>query len=158
MARVPQLGRRGGGWVALQFALIALAVVVGVAGPSWPDAASGARIAVAIALIAAGTAVALLSVRALGSSLTPFPHPARGGTFVAHGPYRIVRHPIYSGGVLFLSGVSLLLSPWALVVTGALAVLWALKARVEEMFLHEHYAAYAAYCESTRHRLVPFVY
>lgn len=158
MSGVPQLGRRGGGWVVLQFALIALAVTLGVVGPSWPDTASGMRTAVAVVLIAAGAAVAALSARALGSSLTPFPHPAGGETFVAHGPYRIVRHPIYSGGIVFLTGVSLLLSPWALVVTGALAVLWALKSRVEERFLHDRYPGYAAYCESTPSRLVPFVY
>jgi protein-S-isoprenylcysteine O-methyltransferase Ste14 len=155
---VPQLGRRGGGWVVLQFALIALTLVVGIVGSPWPDAASGFRTALAIALVAAGTAVALLAARALGSSLTPFPHPAGGETFVAQGPYRFVRHPIYSGGLLFIAGVSLLLSPWALVVTGALAVLWALKAQVEERFLLAHYPEYAAYCEATRYRLVPFVH
>lgn len=158
MLEVPQLGKRGGGWVVLQFALIALAVVVGIVGPSWPDTASGVRAAAAVALVAAGAGVALLSARALGSSLTPFPEPAGGETFVAHGPYRIVRHPIYLGGALFLTGVSLLLSPWALAVTGALVVLWALKARVEERFLLEHYPGYAAYCERTRYRLVPFVH
>lgn len=158
MPRLPQLGRRGGGWVVLQFALIALVVLVGVVGPPWPSAASTLRVALAAVLIGAGTAVTLLSARALGSSLTPFPHPTGGETFVVHGPYRIVRHPIYLGGLLFLSGASLLLSPWALAATAALAVLWAMKARVEERFLHDHYAEYAEYCRRTRFRLVPFVY
>lgn len=155
---MPQLGRRGGGWVVLQFALIAVIVVVGATGPAWPEAASGLRVAVAVALALAGIVVAVLSARALGSGLTPFPHPSGEAAFVASGPYRIVRHPIYSGGMLFLAGVSLLLSPWALALTAVLAVLWALKARVEERFLHEHYAEYGEYCRRTRFRLVPFVY
>jgi protein-S-isoprenylcysteine O-methyltransferase Ste14 len=155
---MPQLGRRGGGWVVLQFAVIALVAVVGAVGPPWPNGASTVRVVLAVGLIGAGTAIGLLSARALGSSLTPFPHPTGGQTFVGHGPYRIVRHPIYFGGLLLLSGVSLLFSPWALAATAALGVLWAMKARVEERFLHDHYAEYAEYCRRTRFRLVPFVY
>ncbi len=158
MARIPQLGRRGGGWVALQFVLIALVVVAGATGPGWPDAWTGVRVALGIALALAGVVVGVLAVRALGAGLTPFPRPARGASIVVHGPYDLVRHPIYLGGLLLLSGLSLLLSPLALAVTGALGILWALKASVEERFLRERYPQYADYCRRTRHRLVPFVY
>ena len=158
MTGVPQLGSRGGGWVVSQFALIALIVVAGVVGPGWPDSAQGARQAVGAMLALAGIVVAALSARALGPSLTPFPQPSAGAAFVAHGPYRLVRHPIYLGGILFLSGISVLLSPWALVLTAALGLLWAMKTHVEERFLRERFPEYAAYCERTRFRLVPFVY
>lgn len=158
MPEIPQLGRRGGGWVVIQFALIAVVVLAGVAGPGWPGTASGLRATAGIALAVAGAAVGVLSARALGASLTPFPHPSGEGSFVAHGPYRIVRHPIYLSGLLFLAGVSLWLSPLALAVTAALGVVWALKSRVEERFLLQHYPEYADYCERTTFRLVPFVY
>jgi protein-S-isoprenylcysteine O-methyltransferase Ste14 len=156
--RVPQLGRRGGGWVVIQFALIAAIVVAGLAGPDWPDSASTPFSVVGWALALCGVVVAVLSARALGRSLTPFPHPTGEATFVAHGPYRLVRHPIYFGGLLFVGGLSLVLSPWALAGTVVLGVVWAMKASVEERFLREHYEAYAGYCEQTRFRLVPFVY
>jgi protein-S-isoprenylcysteine O-methyltransferase Ste14 len=133
-------------------------VVVGVVGPDWPDTASGLRLAGGILLAVAGAATGVLSARALGASLTPFPHPSHEASFVAHGPYDVVRHPIYLSALLFLAGVSLLLSPWALVLTALLGVVWAMKASVEERFLQEHYPEYAAYCERTPHRLVPFVY
>lgn len=155
---MPQLGRRGGGWVAVQFALIAAIVVAGVAGPGWPDSVSGALGIAGGALLLCGVALALLSARALGRGLTPFPHPAREATFVAHGPYGIVRHPIYLGGLLVVGGLSLALSPLALAVTAVLGVVWALKASVEERLLRERYPEYAAYCERTTHRLIPFVY
>jgi protein-S-isoprenylcysteine O-methyltransferase Ste14 len=158
VARIPQLGRRGGGWVFVQFVLIGVAAAAGIGGPPWPDRWSGVRVGVGVALVLAGAAVGVLAARALGTSLTPFPHPSQRASLVAHGPYDLVRHPIYLGGLLFLSGVSLLLSPWALIVTGALGVVWALKARVEEGFLREHYPQYADYCRRTRYRLVPFVY
>ena len=96
--------------------------------------------------------------RALGAGFTPFPKPADEGQLVEDGPYRVVRHPVYSGGILFAAGIALALSPWALVLTAVLAAVWALKARVEERFLAPRYPGYAEYCTRTRYRLVPYVY
>lgn len=158
MREAPRLGRRGGGWVAVQFALIAAIVAVSAAGPPWPEPVSPALGVAGTASTLAGVIVAVLSARALGTSLTPYPHPSPGARFVDHGPYRLVRHPIYFGGLLFLTGVSLVLSPLALAGTAVLGIVWALKASVEERFLRERYPEYAAYCGRTTHRLVPFVY
>jgi protein-S-isoprenylcysteine O-methyltransferase Ste14 len=158
LAEIPQLGARGGGWVALQFGLILVILALGVAGPGWPDSARwwlrGAGALVAIC----GGVVVTSAARLLGSSLTPFPRPAEGAALVEQGSYRVVRHPIYSGGLLFVAGVSLALSWWALAGTAVLAVVWGLKARVEERFLEERYPAYADYRARTRYRLVPYVY
>lgn len=133
-------------------------VVVGLLAPGWPDAARWPLKVVAVALVAAGGLVLVTAGRALGSGLTPFPRPPSDGELVESGPYGVVRHPIYSGGILVAAGISIALSPWALVVTAVLAAFWALKASVEERFLVAHYPGYAEYCERTRHRLVPYVY
>jgi protein-S-isoprenylcysteine O-methyltransferase Ste14 len=77
---------------------------------------------------------------------------------VQQGPYSVVRHPVYSGGILVFAGISLALSPWSLAGTAALAVLWGLKARVEERFLAATYPGYADYAAQVRFRLAPFVY
>jgi hypothetical protein len=38
MARsLPQLGRRGEGWVALQIVLLAVIIATGIMGPAWPS-------------------------------------------------------------------------------------------------------------------------
>ena len=155
MADVPQLGERGGGWVVLQFVLMAAIVAFVVA---WPDGGSSGRSVLGAVLFLAGAAVVFLAARALGSSLTPFPRPVRSGRLVDDGPYAIVRHPVYSGGILVFGGIPLALSPWALVGTGLLTVTWALKSRVEERFLRARYPAYGAYCERVRYRLVPYLY
>ena len=136
LAEVPSLGARGGGWVALQFALLLAILVLGVVGPGWGDARWWFKGA-GVLLVFAGALVVAKAGRALGSGFTPFPRPAEEGVLVEDGPYAVVRHPVYSGGLLFASGISLALSPWALAATGALAVVWALKARVEERFLAE---------------------
>jgi len=158
LVEVPRLGARGGGWVVLQFALMAAIVVVGLLGPGWPDGARWWLKGVAALLVLGGAFVGVSAGRALGSGLTPFPKPTDGADLVEDGPYAVVRHPVYSGGVLLFGGISLVLSPGALAGTAALTVLWALKLRVEESFLAARYPAYADYCARTRYRLVPFVY
>ena len=110
-----------------------------------------------VALLLAGGALVVWSARVLGTGLTPFPRPPRAGALVTDGPYAVVRHPVYSGALLFFAGLSLALSPLAFAPTALLAVVFALKSRVEERFLLETYPAYAEYRRRTPWRLVPFV-
>lgn len=158
MASVPQLGERGGGWVVIQFALIPAVIAVGLVAPGWPDGVVGFLKVVGAVLAFAGGAVVFLAARALGSNLTPFPRPVEDGKVTDTGPYAVVRHPIYSGGLLFLGGFALAFSPWALALTAVLGVVWALKAVVEERYLVVRHPGYADYAARTRFRLVPFVY
>jgi protein-S-isoprenylcysteine O-methyltransferase Ste14 len=158
MADVPSLGARGGGWVVIQFAILAAVVVAGLVGPGWPNAVARPLAIAGAALALAGGILAVVAARALGGGLTPFPRPNHGARIVERGPYRVVRHPIYAAGGLFLVGFSVVFSPTALVLTAVLLVVWGFKARVEERFLLEALPSYAGYMERTRYRLVPFVY
>jgi protein-S-isoprenylcysteine O-methyltransferase Ste14 len=158
LPEVPALGARGGGWVALQFALLLAILVGGLLAPEWPDGARWWLKGAGALHVFGGALVIVQAARVLGSGFTPFPKPPDAGALVEDGPYRVVRHPVYTGGILFAAGISLALSPWALVPTAVLAVAWALKARVEERFLRERYPAYDAYSSRTRYRLVPYVY
>ena len=158
MPEIPSLGARGGGWVALQFALLAAIFGIGLLAPGWPDGARWWLKGAGVLLVLAGVLVMTMARRALGRGFTAFAKPAEGGELVVRGPYGVVRHPIYSGGLLFAAGISVALSPWAFLATGALAVVWALKAAVEERFLLDRYPAYAEYRRTTRDRLIPYVY
>jgi len=148
---------RGGGWVAAQFVLMAAVLGAGLVPPAWPDAVQHARTIVGVVLAAVGIVCAVWAGRTLGRSLTPFPKPVPAG-LVTTGPFSLVRHPIYAGGILFFVGYSLLTSLSALVLTACLSILWALKLRVEERLLVTVYADYPAYCHRVRRRLIPFVY
>lgn len=156
--QVPSLGRRGQGWVWLQFPLMAAVLAAGFLLPGWPDGADRALGVAGTALALAGAAAGLWAARALGRSLTPYPRPGERAELVERGPYRLVRHPIYAAGLFFFAGYSLWAGPAALGLTAVLALVWALKAAVEERFLRERYEGYAAYAERVPHRLVPGVY
>ena len=142
----------------LQFAVIPVLVGSGFVPPEWPSGAQRILSVVGLVLAAVGGAIAVWSSRLLGRSFTPYPRPLASGELVDRGPYRIVRHPIYSAGLLFFAGYSLYAGVLALIVTVALGVVWALKARVEEGFLRERYPGYVAYTSRVRYRLVPGVY
>lgn len=157
--RVPSLGPRGEGWVALQFALLgAIAAAGWLFGGGLSGTAQAALVVVGGLLIVGGLALAFLGVRDLDSSLSPLPRPTDRAVLISHGVYRRLRHPIYAGLVLGAVGWSLLTgSLVALALSLALAVVLDLKSRREEVWLRQRYADYGTYAARTR-RFVPGIY
>ncbi len=156
---VPALGPRGEGWVVAQLVLFA---AIGLGGLVGDVSVNGGLVPLALAagvvLIAVGLLVVVWGAAALGSNLTPFPRPRGEATLVETGPYRFVRHPIYSGVVLAAVGWSIATAaPLALLPTALLALLFDAKSRREEGWLVEEIRGYAAYRARTR-KFVPGVY
>jgi protein-S-isoprenylcysteine O-methyltransferase Ste14 len=84
---------------------------------------------------------------------------AEGQTVISTGPYAIVRHPMYAGGLFSFIGTSLALGSW----WGMLALLVVLPALVwrlvdEEKFLQANLPGYAEYSRRVRYRLIPGVF
>lgn len=78
---------------------------------------------------------------------------------VSTGPYRVLRHPMYSGALLMLIGVPLALgSLWAALFVVPMVVVLVFRLRNEERFLSFHLPGYAEYCERTHFRLIPWIY
>jgi protein-S-isoprenylcysteine O-methyltransferase Ste14 len=100
-------------------------------------------------IAALGLALAVWAGVTMGQSLSPFPKPRRRAELVDHGPFRVLRHPIYVGGALFFAGLSLVFSAWGLAATAVLAVFWFAKARLEERHLLERFPDYAEYRRRT---------
>lgn len=151
-------GGRGGGWVWLQFTVLAALLGAGFLPPDWPHGAQRILSVVGLVLVVLGGGIGVWASRLLGRGFTPYPRPLARGELIERGPYGIVRHPVYAAGLVFSTGYSLYAGVLALVVTVVLGVVWALKVRVEEGFLRERYAGYAAYAGRVRFRLIPFIY
>lgn len=144
--------------VGLQFGLIAgigaLAAPAFIAGSApagaWAAAASGGLLG----------AWAMLSHPSGNFNIRPTPRA--GGCLVSHGPYRWIRHPMYSSVALCAAAGAWAASagdgftwggwPWRL--TAALvAVLW-IKAVLEERWMALQHAGYAGYQAGTK-RFIP---
>jgi protein-S-isoprenylcysteine O-methyltransferase Ste14 len=158
MSRLPALGPRGEGWVVIQFLLLGLVVLAGVAGPTYAGPLSAAARVAGLALVAAGLVLAARGLLDLRDALTPRPHPRHGAELVDTGSYRLVRHPIYGGIVLAATGYALVVgSPLALAGAAILLGFFRLKSGREEGWLRERYPAYQAYAARTK-RMIPWVY
>lgn len=78
---------------------------------------------------------------------------------ISTGPYGYVRHPMYSGLVLFFTGVPLLLgSWWGLAMMPLLIALLAVRIPIEERTLREGLPGYTDYAARVRYRLIPGVW
>src|SRR5204863_8648027 len=81
--------------------------------------------------------------------------PERGHRVIDSGPYAVVRHPMYSGAVLYFAAIALLLgSLWGLVLTPVFFLLFAIRTSLEERALTGGLPGYADYVARVRYRLV----
>jgi protein-S-isoprenylcysteine O-methyltransferase Ste14 len=83
----------------------------------------------------------------------------RGHSVVSHGPYAIVRHPMYLGALLLMVGTPLLLgSWWGLAMLPLIIALLGTRAVMEERTLARELDGYADYAARVRYRLIPMVW
>lgn len=86
------------------------------------------------------------------------PEPRQGGILITHGPYRWIRHPMYTGLLLISAGLGGIIDSfhgWMLSLTllGALLV----KASFEDRWMTSAHPDHAAYQARTR-GFIPFIY
>jgi len=83
----------------------------------------------------------------------------RGHTVVSTGPYRYVRHPLYTSALLLSLGTALLLGSWIGVLLGILLEgIIAGRAVGEERVLRKGLKGYDIYMKQVRWRLIPYVW
>ena len=83
----------------------------------------------------------------------------RGHELRDTGLYGLVRHPFYTGFILFCLGMALWLQSYAALIAGLLPIT-ALIGRIyaEEKILQETLPGYREYMSRTRYRIIPFVW
>jgi protein-S-isoprenylcysteine O-methyltransferase Ste14 len=141
-----------GGWLALACALLLSSATI-----LWNREA---LFGIGITLMLVGVALRSWAVRTLGRYFLPVVAVRADQRVVRDGPYRLIRHPTYSGALLTLLGFGLTLTNWAAVVAllGCASVGLAYRVRVEEQallrMLGQPYREYVA--QTTR--FVPFLF
>jgi protein-S-isoprenylcysteine O-methyltransferase Ste14 len=154
-------GARGEWYVVAQMALIAL-VFFGphnIPGwPSWKPPFTWLGWIGGTVILSAGVILLAAAIFRLGSNLTPVPFPKDEGTLIETGPYRLVRHPMYCGGIFIAFGWAFLVHGWLTIGYAVVLLLFFdFKARREEEWLKGKYTEYGTYQKRVR-KLIPFIY
>ena len=138
--------------MAGQVALI-VALVVLPGGDDWPTPSWVWTIGQVAVL--AGAAVIVVAALGLGTGLTPTPVPSARGHLVTTGLYRYVRHPIYTGVLLIVVGLTIRSGSYLTLAFAVVTVVFLdRKAAWEEARLGDRYEGYATYAARTP-RFVP---
>ncbi|MBN8209413.1 isoprenylcysteine carboxylmethyltransferase family protein [Bacillus sp. NTK071] len=79
---------------------------------------------------------------------------------VSSGPYRILRHPLYTGLLLSTIGIPIYIGTWGGVIVAILLIIPALlyRIRLEERMLYDSVGESYREWSNQRYRLVPFIY
>lgn len=111
-------------------------------------------------LVAAGAAFRLWAITTLGAFFTVDVVLRCQHELVTDGPYRLVRHPAYTGLLLSFLGLGVASQSWLglLLAVGPVTVALVRRIAVEEKALASCFGeSYRRYCRRTK-RLVPFLY
>lgn len=154
---------RDRGSMAVLWIVILLSIAGALLGARWRPGrlplSAPARDATAIAIMAAGLLLRWISIITLGRFFTVNVAAHADHQLVDVGPYRLVRHPSYTGLLIAFLGLGVFFGSWLgtviLLVPITIALLY--RIRVEEAALGEALGAdYEAYRSRTK-RLIPGV-
>ena len=157
--KVGGAGRRLAAWPFL----IAASAVLYLAPPLVPGAAirpGAVWFAIGFVILLAGLVLRGWSIKTLGAYFTAAVKVSADQPVVTAGPYRLLRHPSYTGLLLIMTGIGLASANWAgaagMTVLTLAGLLWRIHAEERELLttLGDPYRAYAA----QHKRLVPLVW
>jgi len=83
----------------------------------------------------------------------------RGHTVIKEGPYRIVRHPGYAGGLLAWLAAPIFFSSWWVIIPTILVMVGnIIRTAKEDKMLQEELPGYSAYAREVKYRLIPGIW
>lgn len=142
-------------WVAGQ-AVLLLALILIPSGDAWPT--GGAVRVIGSVLFFGGLIFMGVAALRLGTSLTPTPVPLKSGSLKTSGLYQFVRHPIYTGVLAVVMGMTVPSGSWLQLIVALLTfVFFDRKAAWEETQLRSTYPDYASYAADTA-KFFPGIY
>lgn len=113
-----------------------------------------------VVLLALGVFLRFWGIVHLKSQFTRYVTVREGDEIVSTGPYRNLRHPLYTGLLLITLGMAFFFGSAIAAVLGGSAMIWALLQRInyEERLLIEKFGPDYQDWMKHRARLIPFIY
>ena len=145
-----------GGWLGAAIGFRAAAIASTAMPPAWRLPAFVAGLAMAVG----GSVLRRRCFRALGEFFTGDVRTRADQPVIQTGPYRLVRHPSYTGGMLIFGGMGVALGNWLSVAAmlGTTVLVYLYRVHVEERALAttigEPYREYMR----TRKRFIPGIW
>lgn len=145
-----RLGQRGEGWFVAQMVLFGLVI--------FPPHLEPFLAITAPLLIPSGLLVIAAGQSVLGGNLSPFPEPSKTNQLVTSGIYGMIRHPMYTGGLMSALGLAgLTASKERMFLTLVLFFVLNVKASKEEDAMTKKHPEYKEYVRST-YKFFPWIY
>lgn len=115
---------------------------------------------VGVIFLTIGVSLRFWGIVHLKSQFTRYVTVREGDEIVSTGPYRKLRHPLYTGLLFITIGMALFFSSLVATLIGSIAMVWALLKRInyEERLLVEKFGPAYELWMKKRARLIPFVY
>ena len=102
-------------------------------------------------LMAAGVLSMIWAGMDLGKNISAFPEPVSNAPLKTGGIYQYVRHPIYTGLILFFAGIAIAQENLTkLLFAGVFIIFFSIKASYEEKQLLKKFPEYRDYMNKTR--------
>lgn len=113
-----------------------------------------------LALLWAGLLLYVWAVATLGAFFRTTVQLLDGQKLVRRGPYRVLRHPAYTGGIILFAGVGILFGNWISVAAAVLSkiIAYSWRIHVEEAALAERFGAEFADHKRRTWAVIPFVW
>ena len=115
---------------------------------------------VAMALLWAGILLYRWATLTLGAFFRTQVTLLDGQRLVMRGPYRLLRHPAYSGGILVYAGIGLAIGNWlsAIAMPLSLIVAYGRRIRIEEAALRERFGVEFEANRTRTWAIIPFIW
>jgi len=114
-----------------------------------------------VGLLAAffGGAFATSARLALKDNYLPASSTAASRSLTTRGPYRVVRHPSYSGSIIAFIGVEMFFNSYMILITLPFVLIACRQiAREEDILSEVHGSEWRRFAARTPYKLVPFIY
>jgi len=117
--------------------LVAVSYALLWQGPFWKSSPAPLRVALSITFLALAGLLSWTGVRALGRQWRIDAGINSDHQLVMSGPYRFVRHPIYTSMLCVLCGIGFMIAPWPLLLVSILIFIAGteIRVRIEDTLL-----------------------